>query len=195
MVFDITAIDDGFSEHRLYAKAKFESLADKLKALEESGGTLVFCPSCTFKAAERNQDTDNIFWSRRFVCNSYPRRWMVTPCPTCKQDLVNRGDDGAHCESCGTKASVQELVDELNEETVTKDNYFEALTPANCSGCEGYHTVIVWEGGYVCLACIEFTEELTCCGWCNEYNNGDLELSDLHGCSHCDGNVKVLYDD
>lgn len=193
--FDITAIDDGFAEHRLYAKAKFESLAERFKAIEEGGGKLVDCPSCSFKAAERHQEADSIFWSRCLVCDGYPRWWMVTPCPACNQELVNEGDDGAQCSECGTRFSVEEMVNELNEEIVTKDNYFEAKTPANCSSCDGYHTVIEWQGGFVCLACIHFTEELECCGWCGEYGNGDMELSGLHGCSQCDGNAKLLYDD
>jgi hypothetical protein len=194
MAFDITAIDDGFSEHRLYAKAKFESLAEKLKVIKSRGATLVECRSCTFPAAERNADTEGVFWSRCLVCNSH-RRWMVAPCPNCANDFTNEGDDRAQCQACGTNFTVEEIIDYLNEEVTTKDNYFEASTPANCSGCDGYHTVILWKDGYVCIACIEFTDSLTRCGWCGDANNGDLELSSVFGCNHCEGNAKMLHDD
>lgn len=193
MAFDITAIDEGFAEHRLYAKAKFESLAEKLKEITDGGGVLVACHSCTFEAAEREEELEAIFASRCHVCNAY-RRWMVTPCPKCSKDLTNEGDDGAVCESCGAPFSVEELVDVLNEEVITKDNYFEALTPANCASCDGYHTIISWQGSYVCLACIEYTDELARCGWCGEGNNGDLEGSGMLGCSACDGNAKLMDD-
>jgi hypothetical protein len=194
MAFDITAIDEGFAEHRLYAKAKFESLADTFAAIRAAGGTLVTCPSCSFEASRRDEYAEGVFWSRCIVCKSY-RQWMVTPCPACEHELTNEGDDGAKCNICDTHFSVEELVDKLNEEIITKDNYFEAQTPANCSSCEGYHTVIQWREGFVCLACIEFVDELEVCGWCNEANTGDMELSALHGCSVCDGNTKLLEDD
>lgn len=193
MVFDISAIDEGFAEHRLYAKAKFESLAERLKEITDSGGVLVACHSCTFKAAERDEELDGIFSCRCAVCNAY-RRWMVTPCQTCSEDLVNEGDDGAVCESCGTPFSVEELAEHLNEEVITKDNYVDALTPANCASCDGYHTIISWQESYVCLNCIEYTADLGRCGWCGEGNNGDLEASGYRGCSACDGNTKLMED-
>jgi hypothetical protein len=193
MVFDITAIDEGFAEHRLYAKAKFESLADRLSGIAASGGTLVACRSCTFEAGERKQEVEGIFSSSCLVCNAY-RRWMVTPCPTCSVDLTNEGDDGAMCQSCGTKFSVEDLVDALNEEVITKDNYYDAVTPANCASCDGYHSVISWQGAYVCLSCIEHTDDIELCNWCGEGNNGDMGDSYIHGCSVCDGNVKLMAD-
>jgi hypothetical protein len=193
MAFDITAIDMGFAEHRLYAKAKFESLAERLKGITDSGGSLVACRSCTFEAAERDEELEAIFSSRCLVCNAY-RRWMVTPCPSCSENMTNEGDDGAVCENCETRFSIGELVEDLNEEEITKDNYFDALTPANCASCDGYHTVISWQESYVCLNCIEYTEELGQCGWCGEGNNGDLQGSGMRGCSACDGNVKLMDD-
>lgn len=194
MAFDITAIDAGFAEHRLYAKAKFESLAERLKAITDAGGVLVPCRSCSFKAAERNEELDGIFSSRCHVCNTY-WQWMVAPCPKCSEDLTNEGDDGATCESCEASFSVGELVDELNEEAITKDNYFDALTPANCANCDGYHTIICWKDVFVCLSCIEYADGLGRCGWCGEGNNGDMEGSGITGCSACDGNTKLLYED
>ncbi len=194
MAFDITAIDEGFAEHRLYAKAKFESIAERLKAITDKGGVLVKCGSCSFVAAERDEDADDVFSSRCHVCNGY-RRWMVTPCEQCGEPLTNEGDDGATCDHCDASYTVDQLVQQLDEEVVTKDNYFDALTPANCASCDGYHTVITWKDGYVCLACIDFTDELDKCGWCGEANNGDLEMSGIRGCSACDGNTKLMYDD
>lgn len=194
MAFDITAIDGGFAEHRLYAKAKFESIAERLKAITDAGGTLVRCKSCNFAAAERDEDTDGVFDARCHVCNGY-RRWMVTPCTACGKPLTNEGDDGARCEHCDSYFSVEELVTALDELVVTKDNYFEAETPANCSSCDGFHTIITWKDGFVCLNCIEYTDELGRCGWCGEANNGDLEGSSYAGCSACEGNVKLMEDD
>jgi hypothetical protein len=193
MAFDITAIDAGFAEHRLYAKAKFESLAEWLKKITDGGGVLVSCQSCSFEAAEREEELDGVFFSRCHVCNANAR-WMVTPCQACAEPMTNQGDDGAACESCGRRFSVEELVSELNGEVTSKDNYFDALTPANCANCDGYHTVISWEESYVCLACIDHTDELGRCGWCGEGNTGDLDDSGMVGCSACDGNAKLMTD-
>lgn len=194
MIFDITALDERFKEHRLYAKAKFESLAAKLKEIEEKGGVIVECHSCGFLAAERIEEDEGIYSSRCLVCSSY-QNWMVAPCPKCGTDFTNYGDDGADCDACKTRLSVEELVDALNEQVATKDNYFDVETPANCSSCDGYHTVIEWKGAYVCLNCIYITEDLMRCDWCGDANNGDLEMSSIYGCNHCDGNAKLLGDD
>jgi len=194
MLFDIVALDGQFSEHRLYAKAKFESLTDKLAEIEAKGGVIVECHSCTFRAAERSEEAEGVYWSRCLVCGGH-QSWMVAPCPKCGADFTNFGDDGADCDSCDTRFSVEELVSVLNNEVANKDNYFELLTPANCSSCDGYHTVIDWNGGYVCLNCIWFTDELSSCGWCGEGNNGDLEMSSVFGCNHCDGNAKLFRED
>ncbi len=191
MAFDITAIDQDFAEHRLYAKAKFESLAERLAEIADAGGVLVDCHSCTFKAAERREELAAVFSSRCLVCNAC-RRWMVTPCPSCSVDLTNEGDDGAACKSCDAAFTMEELVEHLNQEIITKDNYFDVMTPANCANCEGYHTVISWDGSYVCLNCIEHSDEIGVCGWCGEGNNGELEASFVYGCSACDGNVKLM---
>ena len=194
MAFDVTAIDAGFAEHRLYAKAKFESLTERLKAITDAGGILARCRSCTYEAAEENEDVDGTSWSRCLVCGRQ-RRWIVAACPSCGEKLENEGDDGARCDSCGTRFSVEQLVDELNEEIITKDNYMDVSTPANCASCEGYHTVIAWRGNFVCVACIETVDELETCGWCGEANTGDMEGSGLTGCSACDGNAKQLYEE
>lgn len=194
MLFDIVALDQQFSEHRLYAKAKFESLADKLTEIEAKGGAIVKCHSCAFPAAERIEEVEGVYWSRCLVCGGF-QSWMVAPCPKCQADFTNFGDDGADCNGCNTRFPVEELVDSLNEQIATKDNYFDAVTPANCSSCDGYHTVIEWKGGYVCLNCIEFAYDLSHCGWCGDANNGDLEMSSVYGCNHCDGNARLFRDD
>ena len=98
------------------------------------------------------------------------------------------------CESCKAPFSVEEVVNQLHEEVATKDNYFDTLTPANCANCGGYHPVNRWKDVYVCLACIQCSDEIEQCEWCGEGNNGSVEGSAIFGCSSCDGNTKLLAD-
>ncbi len=191
MAFDITAVDDGFAEHRLYEKAKFESITERLKEICSSGRVLVDCHACGFLAAERDEKITGIFNSHCHVCSAF-RRWMVTSCPVCTGVLTNEGDDGADCDECGSHYSVKQLVSEINEEVVTKDNFTDVLTPANCAICGDYHSIISWQDVFVCLSCIEYTDELEQCQWCGEFGNRDMRTSEITGCSACDGNVGLL---
>jgi hypothetical protein len=64
------------------------------------------------------------------------------------------------------------LVNEINEFVVTKDNYFDAVVPANCSECEGYRTVVEYESEYLCVNCFTVCEQLEACGWCGAESAG-----------------------
>ncbi len=85
--------------------------------------------------------------------------------------------------------TISSFVDEINESPSTKDNYFENPYPANCGNCDGYHTVVAYKGGSLCVMCLDYTsDDLEYCSWCNEANTGDMSESEYKGCGQCDGN-------
>jgi hypothetical protein len=120
------------------------------------------------------------------VCGHW-ETWLDYSCPKCNE--VNRLHDGGvfTCPDCGRKDDQQELVERLNDFVATKDNYFDAIVPANCGDCEGYHTVVEYNDKYLCVACLAVTDELERCGRCGEYNTGNMDGSSYAGCTVCDG--------
>jgi hypothetical protein len=52
----------------------------------------------------------------------------------------------------------QALIEHLNEFQITKDNYFDAIVPANCADCDGYHTVVQYKDEYLCVACLSVAD-------------------------------------
>src|SRR5665811_527603 len=91
------------------------------------------------------------------------------------------------CTHCGHKEDEREIFDKINEFVATKDNYFEALVPANCGECDGYNTVAEYEDQYLCVVCLHHTDALQVCDWCAEANTGDMEDSNWAGCTACEG--------
>lgn len=192
---DLHEIDQSFRKHRLYLQARFESLKETLNRLREAGKKIDLCRVCAFEAAEVSDEGDGFFSAQCHVCRRIPDRWLTVPCFECEQPLRLEGDDGATCEHCDTRFSVEELAEQLDKEVYTKDNYMDARTPGNCSSCDGYHTVVEWKGSYLCVACLHLTDEMSFCGWCNEPNNGDMEMSEWAGCNHCEGRGGWTRDD
>lgn len=92
------------------------------------------------------------------------------------------------CLSCEESFEPDDLVDVLSD---TADAHYAAKNGeeylANCSDCDGYHTVIPQGDKFVCASCFTEFDHLETCDWCNEPNTGDMEYSYATGCNHCDG--------
>jgi len=183
---DIDALDRRFAKHRLYLHTRFDSLSDELKALKAAGKTIETCRSCGFDAAETQELVGELRQAKCHVCRIAPR-WLTVECPKCEKPMQVEGDDGATCEACQTGYDQDELSDLIDEDPVTTDNYFDHATPAHCSSCDGYQTVVSYRDHYLCVSCLELTDGLGACGWCGESNNGDMEDSEWKGCNFCDG--------
>ena len=129
----LTAIDEGFAEHRLYAKAKFESIAERLKAITDKGGVLVKCASCSFEAAERDEDTDDVFSSRCHVCNGYAHyvahadAWIVADAAAVPEHAYERRDH------ISAVLKAQFLLDVANRSRVTGMAAILIHTHPDCS--------------------------------------------------------------
>jgi hypothetical protein len=179
-------IEEKLKGHREYLQAKFEALGPKIDAEKKLGVKFDMCSSCYFDAARVSSIIGSLHESKCLVCG-YQEKGLDYECPECGK--TSELDDGGRfvCFACGHKDDEQQIVESINEFKATKDNYFDAMVPANCSECEGYHTVVEYKDHFLCVRCFRVTEGLEQCGWCGEYNNGDMRESSYVGCGICDG--------
>ena len=191
---DLEALDRLFRGHRLYLKARFDSLSEELRKRKSEGKQIVECPVCRNEAIEVEEIREALFGGQCLVCR-IRSRWLIVKCPQCEAELKIEADDGATCEACKQHFNSEDLVSELNEDNALHDHSEIADTPGNCSECSGYHSIIAFKGYYLCTSCLQDCDDLQICGWCNEANNGDMTDSEWKGCSVCDGRVGWEGDD
>jgi hypothetical protein len=184
----LSDIERKLKGHREYLKAKFDGFAERIKSDSEKGVLFDVCNSCRFKAAPIRKVIGDLHEATCLVCGHWDA-WLDYTCPNC--DEVGRLQDGGEftCWNCGHKDNERALVDQLNEFKLTQDNYYDAIVPANCGDCEGYHTVVQYRDKYLCVVCLAVVNELNQCGWCGEHNTGEMDGSSYAGCSACDGSA------
>ncbi len=182
----LAAIEAKLRGHREYLRAKYDSFLPSIAELRSRGVAFRTCGSCGFEAAQVSEKLGDLLQSKCLVCG-YQVGWFDYECTECgeRSPLYEGGE--FNCARCGHKEDEQMIIDGINEFIATKHNYFEAEVPANCSECQGYHTVVEYKDHYLCVVCFALTDALEACGWCAEFNNGDMEDSDWKGCSVCDG--------
>jgi hypothetical protein len=181
-------VNKNLSGHREFLRAKFDKLSPSIEHEKVNGIQFCVCGSCNFDAARILPVLGDLFESTCLVCGRR-ETWFDYTCSEC--NTVSPLHDGGEfvCPHCQHKDETAEIVDGINEFITTQDNYMDAHVPANCSECESYHSVVEYKDQYLCVVCFWVTENVTACGWCSEYGNGDMEDSSLVGCSVCDGSV------
>ncbi|WP_062177781.1 hypothetical protein [Sphingopyxis sp. C-1] len=182
---DIAKLDRGFADHRLYLQTRFDSLCEVLADLKKSGADVRECGACKYQAAEVETVVPGLFDGVCHVCR-YATRWLMTECSDCEKPLRVTGDENSLCGYCLTNHLPGDIAERIDQDPATYDDMDKA-TPANCSWCDGYQTVVMYQDHYICTACLELTGVIGICGWCSEGNNGDMEGSTWKGCNFCDG--------
>lgn len=185
---ELAGIERQLQRHKKYLAAKFDALKPKLDEMSSAGQSVWACTICNFSAAVMiDGDVSGLREGDCLVCGA-ANKWLSMKCPGCDEDAILH--DGGHfsCE-CGYSLDERGLVDALDETVVTKDNYFDNPYPANCGECEGWHTVVSREEKNLCVVCLDVTDELDHCGFCNEASTGRPEDSYLLGCGQCDGSA------
>lgn len=192
---EIAAIERSLRSHREYLRAKFIDLGPELKRLRAEGDTIAICKTCTFDAAVIEEPADGLFRTKCVLCGAR-HDWLAVECPECaaKTDFAGDGEPFI-CSSCELTIELNELVGLLNEEFHKPDEASLALTPANCGECDTYQSVIERDGQYLCLNCLDLSEQLAQCEWCSEYGTGDMSESYLTGCGFCEGSSGWHKDD
>jgi hypothetical protein len=185
---EFSLIEKKLRGHREFLRARFDDLAASIKVESSKGIQFGTCASCGFKAARINTVLGELFESGCLVCRHHDK-WFNYICSDC--DTTSPLHEGGEflCPVCGKTDKQQTIFDRINEFVATSDNYVDAGVPAHCAECEGYHSVAEYEGHYLCVVCFYVSEEIAACGWCGEFGNGDMEDSNMEGCTVCDGSI------
>jgi len=194
---EITELHHKLMQLREFLRAKYDALQPKIREMDERGATFTACPSCGFEAQENDSVENVVYESTCLVCNLTESKLNIA-CPDCGETVSFAGGGFSTCQSCGKDFEPTDVADALCDSDIEhlaiKDG--DRLPRGNCSHCESAdHTVVPEGDGWVCAGCFERFESLGTCGWCNELNTGDLELSFLVGCSHCPGSNAWNRDD
>ena len=186
-------IEEDLNDHRKYLEAKFNALKQKIGKEKKAGVQFVECQSCHFAAGRVSVLIGDLHRASCLVCNRV-HDWLDITCPTCGVVTPFEGSDRWECEN-GHQLSEGDLIDLLDEDKSDPYSGEVSFTPANCGNCDGFHTVITYKDEYVCISCLDHSEGIEVCGWCNEGNSGDMEDSFWAGCNQCSGNMGHQRDD
>jgi hypothetical protein len=180
---NLISLNTKFAKHRHYYRAGWERVREQVAAMQAAGKRIGDCYNCEFEAEHIHCRPSGIYESVCLVCNNY-REWLMAPCSKCGQPL-EIGGDSVFCDGCCDLFTARQLAAKLDDDEAAE--HPTRIDPGNCAECEGYHTVIAWQGGYVCLRCLEEFDRLEKCEQCEEFSTADMGDSIVKGCPTCAG--------
>ncbi|MGH6804277.1 MAG: hypothetical protein ACREC3_13050 [Methyloceanibacter sp.] len=191
----IARLDTELRKHHTFLQVVFDLLIPEIRQLTQKGFSFATCPSCGF-VSQRHENTSEQFYDSPCLVCGLTQTCVAITCQACKGEVLFVNEGFATCSSCGKSFEPDDLVEVLQDpgeaHLAAKDgeNYL-----ANCSACDGYHTVLPFGDNYVCASCFGEFDRVEACGWCNEPNTGDMEHSYATGCNHCEGRAGWDRDD
>lgn len=194
----IAAIDSELRKLHDFLKVVFDHIKPDIQARIKVGEIFDDCPSCGFEARWNDSDLKTVYEAECLVCGLTDRVLRVE-CPDCGNIVTFVNEGRGECESCGKSFEPEDVADILVDSggahiAAMEGDYSWGF--GNCSDCDGYHTVVRTEDdNYVCASCFGVFEQVGECGWCNEFNTGDMEDSFYTGCNFCDGRLGWEKDD
>ncbi len=192
---EIAKLDTQLRKHHNFLQVVFDQLQPEIDRLIQEGFKFAECPSCEFASQQHHGTREKFYESLCLVCG-LTQRCVVIACPDCEKDVLFSAEGFSKCPSCSRSFEPEDLVEALTD---TGEAYIAAKEGedylANCGNCDGYRTVIPFRDYYVCASCFADFDHLESCGWCNELNTGDMEVSYITGCNLCDGKAGWERDD
>lgn len=185
---DLATVTARLKRHHEYLQVVYDHLKPEIEAKIATGCTIEECPSCGFDAAEADEILGDLKQIKCVVCQ-FEAQCLTVACPQCEYPITFINDGFSKCTECGHKLEPDDLATLLTKEQIGTKDYFESGLPAHCQDCEGYHTVVEHGGKYLCASCFQVyeTEDIQQCGWCSDFNAGDMEDSFWKGCVACEG--------
>lgn len=181
-----------------FLRVAFDNLKPQINENKKKGILYDECPSCGFEAQELCEDENTIYEAKCLVCGLTEISLNIQ-CPKCGETVTLKNEGFGQCQSCGKKLEPEDVASTLIDGGAAHIAAMEgdcAWGEANCSDCDGYHTVVRTENDeWICASCFGVFDSLEACSWCNELNTGDMEHSYVAGCNHCDGMAGWYKDD
>lgn len=181
-----------------YAKIIFKNLQPEISAGKKNGRVFKVCPNCNMESYEHlklHPQVPDLNNYKCLVCLHEDVDLRID-CPSCSSKSQHLKSNSAfNCSACQYKAEERDIYGLLDDSNHGPDNYFEAITPANCDECGSYKSICEFRGGYICCCCLTFFDALYCCEYCNDYGTNLREDSYWSGCLHCEGSAGRHADD
>ncbi len=181
-------------KHKEFLNAVFEGLEQEIKIKSAKGIVFDECPSCGHKAAEVIPVLGGLVRRTCLVCQHRDSLLNVS-CPSCGEPMTFENEGFGSCPNCEEEFDPEMLVKALDEGEASLPGDPDSDRIAHCTSCERVRSVIEYEGRYLCLGCLELFDEIGTCGWCGDWNAGDMENSYLEGCVLCEGRFGHERDD
>lgn len=184
---EISRVDKRLRKQKEYLEVIFENKGEDIAELKAAGALVLVCPSCGFKSKGHNKSKDIPYRSDCVVCG-LEDICVAIDCDDCDRTMRFAGEGYAKCK-CGKDYDPPELANHLTDLVAAHIAAMDGdyTENANCSECDGYHTVVSVNEQYFCTECFGLFQEIEFCGSCGEGNTGDMEHSAWNGCNHCDG--------
>ena len=191
---DVQRLHRLMMRHREYLNVRYESMVDHVKQLKNDGARFKSCVACGFESAVVTHLLGRISEEKCLVCD-HGQYVLSFDCPSCGHKVEAAYDGCRSCGNCDETFSSEDIYEILDGGAGHAAYLDGDFTVINCGFCDGYHSVIPYEGQYVCASCLEITSQYETCEWCHEGNTGDMENSLWGGCNFCDGRSGWMKDD
>ena len=181
------SLDFKMRRHWEYLSTVFERVNPEIEIIKAKGDPVGTCRVCHFEAVPFESEYDEYLSGNCLVC-----KWRSTELNVkcvCGEKMSFANDGFQSCTSCGKNFEPQDLRALILEMGFETGDWNDSKTPASCSFCDGYQTVVCFHDEYICTSCLELFEGLEQCDHCGDYCTGDMGDSGWKGCVICDGSA------
>lgn len=181
-----TILDSKMRQHAEYLSTIYDKQKSKIKQEKSAGAKILKCSYCSFESLPIKPVAEKLDHGSCLVCN-HGSVQLTLKCEECESDIKFINEGWGECSDCGQKyepEDVYRLVDDLGHDS---SEWPDNICPANCSSCDGYHTIAAIGDKFICTSCFDFFDHIGSCEWCHEHCSGDLTNSYFSGCAICEG--------
>lgn len=185
-------LNDRMLGMREFLEAKFDTIQPQLTELRSEGVEIRGCLACGFEAVKVGGQPGLLKKLTCLICN-WTSSVLEVECPECGEPIWSFELGQGACDNCGFQLRLDWLVEKYGP-VLAEEQYFISTLPASCNWCEHHErSVIEWDEGFLCLACLHTHDQVSCCAFCDEPISGSAEDTYLTGCMWCEG--KLGWDD